>query len=101
MGGYSDWARGERRPSERRAAGTSSEAVHSMRTISQEWSEVLIGLPSDRAVCLEDTYHYLRGCFYYDLISIAEVDKLLIQENRWDLAASGQHIYPESLAISS
>ena len=99
MGGYSDWARGERRPSERRAAGTSSEAVHSMRTISQEWSEVLIGLPSDRAVCLEDTY--LRGCFHYDLISITEMDKLLIQENRWDLAASGQHIYPESLAISS
>ena len=99
MGGYSDWARGERRPSERRAAGTSSEAVHSMRTISQEWSEVLIGLPSDRAVCLEDIH--LRGCFHYDLISITEMDKLLIQEHRWDLAASGQHIYPESLAISS
>ena len=57
-----------------------------------------MGLPSDRAVCLEDTY--LREFFYYDLISITEMDKLPIQENRWDLTAFGQHIYPESLAIS-
>ena len=85
---------------ELRAAGTSSEAVHSMRTILKEWSEVLMlmGLPSDRGVCLKDTY--LSGYFFYDLVSITDMDKLLFQENRRDLAAFGQHIYPESLAIS-